>query len=295
MDWQARKRRRPIGAGRALAYVEEGEGPTVVLLHGNPTSSYLWRHTIPPLVAAGYRCVAPDLLGMGDSDRLPDPGPGRYSFAEHAAALDVLLEAETRDGGAALVVHDWGSALGFHFTRRHPERVRALAYTEAIVTPVTWDDWPAEARGIFQALRSDAGEELALDRNVFVERILPASVLRELDAETMAEYRRPFTEPGEARRPTLTWPQQLPIDGEPADVAAIVADYETWLAGADDLPKLLLTADPGSILVGRQLEVCRSWPNQREVTVAGSHFVPEDAGPEIGEHVAAFLADVVVR
>lgn len=292
-DWQARKQRRAIGDGRELAYVDAGDGPTVVLLHGNPTSSYLWRHTIPPLVDAGYRCVAPDLLGMGDSDRLPDPGPGSYSFAQHAAALDAFLEAEIPDTGAALVVHDWGSGLGFDWARRHPDRVRAIAYTEAIVTPVTWEDWPEAARGIFQALRSDAGEDLVLQRNLFVERILPASVLRDLTDEEMDEYRRPYLEPGEGRRPTLTWPRQIPIDGEPTEVHAVVSAYAAWLATAE-VPKLFLDAQPGSILTGRQREVCRGWANQREVAVTGSHFVPEDSGQEIGEHVARFLTEVGV-
>lgn len=289
--WQARKHRQPIGDGRELAYIEEGEGPTVVLLHGNPTSSYLWRHTLPPLVAAGYRCVAPDLLGMGDSDRLPDPGPGSYGFAEHAAALDAFLAAQVPAEGAALVVHDWGSGLGFDWARRHADAVRAIAYMEAIVGPVTWEDWPEPARGVFQAMRSDAGEDLVLERNLFVERILPASILRELTDEEMAEYRRPYRQPGESRRPTLTWPRQIPIDGEPAAVHQLVAAYAAWLA-TSEVPKLFLDADPGSILTGRQREACRTWPNQREVTVAGSHFVQEDSGAEIGEHVAAFLDEV---
>ncbi len=291
-DGADRKRRQPIGDGLSLAYLEEGDGPTVVLLHGNPTSSYLWRHTIPPLVAAGYRCVAPDLLGMGDSDRLADPGPGSYRFAAHAEALDAFLAAQVPAEGAALVLHDWGSGLGFDWARRHPDQVRAIAYTEAIVTPVTWDDWPDAARGIFQAMRSEAGEELVLDKNVFVERILPASVVHPLAEQDLDEYRRPFAEPGEGRRPTLTWPRELPIEGEPADVHERVVAYADWLASEASPPKLFLDADPGSILIGRQREVCRAWPHQREVTVTGSHFVPEDAGRDIGQHVATFLGEV---
>jgi haloalkane dehalogenase len=292
--WQDRKRRHPIGDGLELAYVEEGEGPTVVLLHGNPTSSYLWRHTIPPLVAAGYRCVAPDLVGMGDSDRLPDTGPDAYTFAQHVEALDTFLAAQVPDAGAALVLHDWGSGLGFDWARRHPDLVRAIAYTEAIVTPVTWDDWPDAARDIFAAMRSEQGEDLVLERNVFVERILPASILRELSAEELDEYRRPYLDVGEARRPTLTWPRQIPIDGDPADVHDTVTAYGQWLAGSD-VPKLFVNADPGSILTGRQREVCRTWRHQREVTVPGIHFVPEDSGELIGQHVAGLLDEVLPR
>ncbi len=291
MDWQARKDRIPVGDGLTMAYVEEGDGSNVVLLHGNPTSSFLWRDVIPPLVADGYRCVAPDLIGMGDSDRLPDSGPDRYTFAEHARCLDVFLdEVLPSDEPVTLVLHDWGAGLGFHWAHRHSHRVRAIAYLEAIVRPVTWDEWPEAARGIFQALRSEKGEELVLERNLFVERILPASVLRELPDEVMEEYRRPFREPGESRRPTLTWPRQIPIDGEPADVHAIVSDYSAWLADSE-VPKLFVNADPGSILTGEQREYCRTWQNQREITLPGSHFVQEDSGHELGEAVAGWLAE----
>ncbi len=290
--FQDRKRRQDVGSGMMMAYLDEGSGPTVVLLHGNPTSSFLWRHTIPPLVAAGYRCLAPDLIGMGDSDRVPGSGPGSYGFFEHASYLDAFLTALLPDEPVALVVHDWGSGLGFHWARRHPERMRAIAYVESIVTPVTWNDWPTDARGIFEAMRSEAGEDLVLERNVFVERILPSSVLRELTEEEMDEYRRPYTMPGESRRPTLTWPREIPIDGEPAAVHDAVTAYGDWLAAGSSPPKLFIDADPGSILTGRQREVCRAWPNQREVTVPGSHFVPEDSGELIGEHVAGFLDEV---
>ena len=290
-SWQERKRRLDVGDGLEMAFVEEGEGPTVVLLHGNPTSSYLWREVIPPLVASGRRCVAPDLIGMGDSDRLSDSGPDRYTFSEHCRYLDAFLEAVVPDAGTALVVHDWGSALGFDWAHRHPERVTGIAYMEALVRPVTWDEWPESSRRIFQGMRSDKGEELILERNLFVERILPASMLGELSEEAMAEYRRPYLEPGESRRPTLTWPRQIPIDGEPEDVHAVVEYYADWLTRTE-VPKLFVNADPGSILVGPQREFCRGWPNQREVTVPGVHFVQEDSGPEIGDTVAAWLAEL---
>ena len=263
---------------------------TFLFLHGNPTSSYLWRNVMPHLEGLG-RCVAPDLIGMGDSDKLPDPGPGRYTFHEHRRYLDALLVGLglTAAGRIVLVVHDWGSALGFDWARRHPHAVDGIAYMEAIVAPVTWDDWPDEARGIFQAFRSPKGEELILERNYFVEKILPLSVLSPLSEETMAAYRRPFARPGEDRRPTLTWPRQIPIEGEPAGVVADVEAYGRWLAGDDSPPKLFVNAEPGSILVGKQREFCRSWPNQTEVTVPGLHFVQEDSADEIGAAVAEFV------
>ncbi len=270
--------------GTRICYVDTGAG-TAVFLHGNPTSSYLWRNVLPWVRDAGLRCLAPDLAGMGDSG---PSGTGGYRFADHLAHLEAWFD-ELDPGPVVLVVHDWGSALGFAWARRHPERVRGIAFMEAIVTPLTWSDWPEAARGIFQALRSPAGEELVLDKNVFVERILPASVLRGLSEEEMAAYRRPFAEPGERRRPTLTWPREIPVDGEPADVAAVVADYGQWLA-ASPVPKLFVDAEPGSILVGRQREVCRRWPAQAQVRVRGSHFVQEDSPAEIGRAVAAFAA-----
>jgi haloalkane dehalogenase len=266
-----------------MAYVDVGLGDPIVLLHGNPTSSYLWRNVIPQLEAVG-RCLAPDLIGMGRSGKAAG---GRYRLADHARYLDAWLE--TLDlRRVTLVVHDWGSALGFDWARRHADRIRALVYMEAIVRPVTWAEWPDDARKIFQALRSPAGEEMILVRNVFVERILPASVLRGLTPEEMERYREPFREPGEGRRPTLTWPREIPIEGEPADVVDLVRRYATWL-GDSALPKLFVNADPGSILVGAQRDFCRAWPNQQEVTVKGRHFLQEDSPVEIGQAITRFL------
>jgi haloalkane dehalogenase len=267
-----------------MAYVEVGQGDPIVFLHGNPTSSYLWRNVIPHLEGRG-RCIAPDLIGMGDSDKLQPSGPDRYRFVEHRAHLDALLEALGVRERVTLVVHDWGSALGFDWANRHREAVRGIAYMEAIVRPITWDEWPGAARQIFQAFRSPAGEEMVLEHNAFVERVLPASVLRPLGEAEMAVYRRPFREPGEGRRPTLTWPRQIPIDGEPPDVVAIVEAYGAWLATAP-VPKLFVNADPGAILIGPLRELCRRWPNQTEVTVKGSHFMQEDSPDEIGEAIA---------
>ena len=270
-----------------IAYVDAGAGAPVVFLHGNPTSSYLWRNVIP-LVEPHGRCLAPDLVGMGDSGKAP---AGSYRFADHARYLDAWFEALGLTRGVTLVVHDWGSALGFHWAHRHADRVRGLVYMEAIVRPVSWSEWPEAARKIFQAMRTPAGEEMVLGKNVFVERILPASVLRGLTEAEMAVYRRPYLEPGESRRPTLTWPREIPIDGEPADVVAIVDGYARWLA-ASDRPKLFVNADPGVILVGAQRESSRAWPSQREITVKGSHFLQEDSPAEIGEAIVAFLKEL---
>jgi haloalkane dehalogenase len=277
--------------GSKLAYVEVGSGDPIVFLHGNPTSSYLWRNIIPHLEAAG-RCIAPDLIGQGDSDKLEDSGPDRYRFVEHRRYLDALLEALGVERNVTFVIHDWGSGLGFDWANRHRDAVKGIAYMEAIVRPIaSWDEWPEAARKLFQALRSPAGEQMILEKNVFVENILPGSVLRKLTDAEMAVYRRSFDEPGEGRRPTLTWPRQIPIAGEPEDVTAIARDYSAWLAESD-LPKLFVNAEPGAILTGAVREFCRSWPNQTEVTVAGNHFLQEDSPNEIGRAIADWLADI---
>jgi len=282
------KQRRRI-LGREMAYVEMGEGDPIVLLHGNPTSSYLWRNVLPHLQSRG-RCIAPDLIGMGDSDKLPNSGPGSYRFVEHRRHLDALLEALDVRERVTFVVHDWGSALGFDWANRHRKAVKGIAYMEAIVRPQGWDHWDnMDMRPLLQALRSEAGEVMVLQDNFFVEKILPGAILRTLSLEEMAEYRRPFAEPGEGRRPTLTWPREIPIEGEPADVAAIAAAYADWLA-TSDLPKLFVKAEPGALLAGgANLDTARSWPAQTEVTVAGVHFVQEDSPDEIGRAVAGWM------
>lgn len=274
--------------GRRMAYIDQGSGDTtLVFQHGNPTSSYLWRNIMPHCEGLG-RLVACDLIGMGDSDKLPNSGPQRYTYAEHREYLFDLWDQLALGNKVVLVIHDWGSALGFEWARKHPDRVAGIAYMEAIVTPVTWADWPENARRVFQNFRSAGGEDMVLEKNVFVERVLPGSVMRKMSDDEMAEYRRPFAKAGEDRRPTLTWPRQIPIEGEPADVVAVVADYSAWLAKSN-IPKLFINADPGSILVGRQREVCRAWPNQTEVTVKGTHFIQEDSPDEIGRAVADFV------
>ena len=271
-----------------MAYVDTGQGPpTAVFLHGNPTSSYLWRNVIRE-VAPKARCLAPDLVGMGESG----PSSSGYRFVDHRRYLDAWFEAVVGDEPVFLVIHDWGSALGFHWAHRHPERVKGIAYMEAIVRPLEgWDSWPEPARKIFQAMRSPAGEGIILEKNVFVDRILPASVLRKLSDEEMDRYRAPFREPGESRRPTLTWPRQIPIAGEPPEVHEIVDSYSKWLTTTESLPKLFVNAEPGVILIRAQRQFCRAWPNQKEITVKGLHFVQEDAPAEIGQAVADFLTE----
>jgi haloalkane dehalogenase len=273
-----------------LACVDTGAGDPVVFLHGNPTSSYLWRNVIPHVVPVA-RCLAPDLVGMGESGKAPG---GAYRFADHARYLDAWFDALGLDRNVTLVVHDWGSALGFDWARRHPERTRGIAYMEALVRPMTWQEWPEPARKIFQALRSPAGEEIVLVKNVFVERLLPGSVLRKLSPEEMERYRAPYREPGESRRPTLTWPRQIPLDGEPADVVAVARAYAAWLTETP-VPKLFVNGDPGFLLTGGLREFCRTFPNQEEVTVRGAHFVQEDSPDEIGRAVAAFVRRISAR
>jgi haloalkane dehalogenase len=274
--------------GARMTYHERGEGAPVLLLHGNPTSSYLWRDVIPELEGCG-RLIAPDLIGMGDSAKLPNPDNDTYRFTTHRKYLNAFIEAVI--GGSesiVLVVHDWGSALGFDWANRHRDRIRGIAYMEAIVRPVaSWDEWSPQAVPIFQGFRSDKGEQMILERNMFVERVLPGSVLRKLTEAEMAEYRRPYPTP-EDRWPTLTWPRQIPIAGEPADVTAIAADYSQWMT-QNDIPKLFVNAEPGAILIGAPREFCRGWKNQTEVTVPGSHFIQEDSGPAIGRAVAGWI------
>ena len=268
-----------------MAYVDTGNGAPIVFLHGNPTSSYLWRNVIREVEASG-RCLAPDLIGMGESGKA---GDGDYTFATHAKYLDAWFDAVLPSGKVVLVIHDWGSGLGFHWANRHRDRVEGIVYMEAIVQSMAWDDWPEGARKIFQGMRSDAGEEMVLKKNVFIERILPASVLRGLSDEEMEVYRRPSVEPGESRRPTLTWPRQIPLEGAPEDVTKIVQEYGAWLSSDESLPKLFINADPGTILIGKQRDFCRTWPMQEEITVKGLHFIQEDAPVEIGRAVAAFV------
>lgn len=277
--------------GKQMAYIEEGEGDPIVFLHGNPTSSYLWRNVMPHLAGRG-RLIAPDLIGMGDSDKLSDSGPDRYTYVEHRKYLFALLEQLDVTSNVTLVIHDWGSGLGFHWAHMHPEAVRGIAFMEGIVAPVpSWDSFPEAPRAMFQGLRSEAGEEMVLQKNLFVEAILPGSILRELSEEEMAEYRRPFATAGEDRRPTLTWPRQIPIGGEPADVAEIVGAYSAWLRETP-VPKLFVNAEPGALIIGPVRDYVRSFPNLEEVTVAGAHFIQEDSPDEIGLAIQEWHANL---
>jgi haloalkane dehalogenase len=274
--------------GSRMAYHERGQGAPVLFLHGNPTSSYLWRDVIGELEGYG-RLIAPDLIGMGDSAKLDNVGPDTYRFVTHRKYLDGFIDAVIGSREKILfVIHDWGSALGFDWANRHRDRVRGIAYMEGIVRPIAgWQEWSEAATPIFQGFRSDKGESMILDRNMFVERVLPGSVLRKLSDAEMAEYRKPF-EKRDDRWPTLTWPRQIPILGEPADVVAIAAEYAKWMS-ENDLPKLFVNAEPGAILIGAVREFCRTWKNQTEVTVNGSHFIQEDSATAIGKAIAAWM------
>lgn len=275
--------------GRRLAYAEAGAGRPLVLLHGNPTSSYLWRNVVPHLVASG-RVIVPDLIGHGDSEKLPpEDGPGRYGFEVAYGYLDRMLMEIGADSDITFILHDWGCALGFFWACNHPKQVRGLAYMEGIVMPLpSWDEWPANARGIFQGFRSAKGEDMILNRNMFIKAVLPSSILRKLTDQERAEYQAPFAEK-DSRQTMLNWPRQIPIAGEPADVVAHVQRYADWLRQTS-IPKLFINAEPGSILVGAQRDFCRTWPNQKEVTVKGLHFIQEDSPDEIGRHLADWIA-----
>lgn len=274
--------------GKNMAYLEMGSGDPIVFQHGNPTSSFLWRNIMPHLASQG-RCIAIDLIGMGDSDKLDDSGADSYSLVQHQEYLDEALAQLGVKSDVTWVIHDWGSALGFDWSRRHPECVKGLCYMEAIVRPVTWDEWPEAAAPIFRSFRSADGEELILQRNLFVERVLPGSIIRTLSDEEMEEYRRPFINSGEDRRPTLSWPRQIPIGGEPEEVVLIVTAYAKWLQ-TTKIPKLFINADPGAILIGSQREFCRAFPNQEEITVNGIHFLQEDSADDIGKAISDWVA-----
>jgi len=274
--------------GKQMAYVEMGKGDPIVFLHGNPTSSYLWRNIMPHVKDLG-RCIAPDLIGMGDSDKLDDTGPESYTFLEHRRYLDAALEALGVTDNVTLVIHDWGSALGFDWANRHRAAVKGICYMEAIARPLVWDDIVADSRETFRQFRSPAGDEMVLENNIFVEAVLPGFVMRGLEDAEMEVYRRPFLEAGESRRPMLTWPRQIPLAGEPADVVEIVQAYAEWLSADTSVPKLFVNADPGALTAGDAREFCRTWPNQTEITVKGTHFIQEDSPDEIGAALRTWL------
>jgi haloalkane dehalogenase len=269
-----------------MAYVDVGDGDPIVFLHGNPTPSYLWRNIIPYLLPLG-RCLAPDLVGMGNSGAGPDGG---YRFVDHQGYLDAWFEAMELRKNVILVVHDWGSALGFYWAQRHPERIKAIIYMEGIVRPfLSWDEWPEVTKAFFKAQRTTAGEELILQKNLFIEYLLP---LRGISEEAIEVYRRYYRNPGPSRQPMLTWTRELPIEGQPEDVCRIVDSYARWLA-TSQIPKLFINGDPSGFLIGPQREFCRTWPNQQEITVKGAHFLQEECPSEVGEATARFVAKVL--
>ena len=273
-----------------IAYAESGAGDPIIFLHGNPTSSYLWRNITPHLESQG-RCICIDLIGMGDSDKLDNPDENSYQFEEHYHYVNAAIESLTNGENTTFVIHDWGSALGFNWCYHNPDSVKGIAYMEAIVKEMTWEDWRDEAKGIFQGFRSDAGESLVLEKNYFVERVLPGSIIRRLRDEEIEEYRRPFLNPGEDRRPTLSWPREIPIEGQPANVCKIVNQYAEWMQ-TNDIPKLFINAEPGAITTGRIRDFCRSWKNQTEVTVKGIHFIQEDSPDDIGKAISTWYKNI---
>ena len=277
--------------GKRMAWVDSGKGNPIVFLHGNPTSSFVWRNVIPHLENSG-QCIAPDLIGMGDSEKLEFSDSASYRFVEHRKYLDAFMEYLGLEKNITLVLHDWGSALGFDWANRNQAKVSSIAYMEAIVCPLSWNDWPKKSRPIFENLRSPDGEALVLEKNIFVERILPGSIKRKLTNEEMTEYRRPFLNEGEDRRPTLTWPREIPLDDSPNDVVKIVKSYSKWLT-TSLIPKLFINADPGAILVGKQRDFCRTWANQTEISVEGIHFIQEDSPNQIGIAIARWMREKV--
>ena len=275
---------------KKIAYIDEGHGDPIILIHGNPTSSFLWRNIVPELLNSG-RVIVPDLIGQGDSEKLPvSDGSDRYSLEVAYKYVDGLLQNIGADNNVTLVIHDWGSGIGFLWAMRNPNAVKGVAYMEAIVKPMSWDDWPEGGVGIFKGFRSEKGEDLILNRNMFIEGVLPSSVIRELSENEMNAYRAPHLKE-EDRQPLLNWPRQIPLEGEPKNVVSLVNDYGAFMSSSN-IPKLFINADPGSILLGKQREFCRSWPNQKEVTVKGIHFIQEDSPVEIGQAVAEWLETI---
>ena len=273
--------------GSRMAYVDEGEGDAIVFAHGNPTSSYLWRNVMPHLEGLG-RLVAADMIGMGGSDKLSPSGPDRYGYAEQRDYLFSLWDSLDLGDNVILVLHDWGSVVGFDWASQHPDRVQGVAFMEGIVTQPRWTDFPDDVVKMFQGFRSPAGEHMVLEQNLWIEGVLPALIQRRLSDEEMNHYRLPFARGGEDRRPTLSWPRQLPVEGDPADVTAIVNEYGQWLAGSD-VPKLFINAEPGEIINDRVREIIRTWPSLTETTVSGRHFIQEDSPDEIGQAIAQFV------
>ena len=275
--------------GKNMAYVEKGEGNPIIFQHGNPTSSYLWRNIIPHLENQG-KCIAIDLIGMGDSDKLEDEGDNTYSYHVHKKYFDACLKELGIKDDITFVIHDWGSALGFDWAYDNKNNVKGICYMEAIVKTISWEDWPEDGKSIFQGFRSEAGEDLVLKKNLFIEGVLPGAIIRNLSNKEMDVYRKPFLKEIE-RRPTLDWPRQIPINNKPEEVCNIVKDYSLWMS-INEIPKLFINANPGSILKGEQRDFCRKWKNQEEVTVKGSHFIQEDSPKDIGQAISSWFQKI---
>jgi haloalkane dehalogenase len=268
-----------------IHHEEAGRGDPIVFLHGNPTSSFLWRDVIPQVSTIG-RCLAPDLIGFGRSGK-PDIA---YRFEDHLRYMDAWFDA-LELARVTLVGHDWGGAIGFDWAARHPGRVRSIAFMETIVRPMRWDEgFSPEGREIFKAFRSPEGDKLILDDNFFVDVFIPLGIKRRLSDDEMAVYRAPFRE-REHRRPVLAFPRDLPMEGEPRDVCARVASYAEWLCASSNVPKLLLTFDPGAVMPEPVVAWCRENVAALEIEHigAGIHYVQEDHGPAIGRAIASWM------
>jgi haloalkane dehalogenase len=266
---------------RKMAFIEVGRGDPIVFIHGNANSAYMWRNILPYMEDLG-RLIAIDNIGQGDSDKLPDSGPGSYTLAEHQVYINGIMEALDINKNVTLVMHDWGGPLGLTWARSHSENIKGLVHCEIVVgNHSSYDDYPDGHGERLKRVRGPDGEKLVMTDNYFIEKIYMGGVIRNIDDETMAEIRRPYEGPRENRRPTLTWPRQIPIGGKPKDVADLVDDLSFWMA-ENDIPKLFIRAEPGQILFGRDLEIINSWANQKTVTVAGLHHPQEDSPDDIG-------------
>ncbi len=269
-----------------MSYLDSGVGDPIVFLHGNGTFSYVWRNIIPYAEPFG-RCLAPDLMGCGRSGRIPS---GSYRIVDQSKYLNAWFDAMDLGGSINLVLHDWGGPLGFDWACHHRERVKSITYMETLVLPLSWDDWPEIRKDLFRQFRSPMGEDLVLRDNFFIETI-QSRMLRNLTDEEMDTYREPYREPGESRRPTLTFTRECPIGGEPLDVIEMINCCGEWLS-TSEMPKLFINAYPGSILTGRQRDYCRTWPNQQERIVQGIHYIQEDSPHQIGEAISDFLKSI---
>ncbi|WP_340642521.1 haloalkane dehalogenase [Photobacterium damselae] len=281
--------------GKKMAYIEHGVGDPIVFLHGNPTSIFLWRNIIPYLEGQG-RLIAIDMIGMGDSDKLDNTEDGSYSLKENTCFTSALLEELGVNENVTLVLHDWGSGVGFNWANHNQEKIKAIAFMEAIVTSFpTWDEFNHDLHGPIGMLRSPEGDKMVLEDNFFIETLLQNAILRKLTEKEHAEYRRPFINAGEDRRATLAGPRQLPIAETPAETVALINSYSEYLAHSNNIPKLFINAEPGAFLVGYARDFVRTWPNLEEITVKGSHFIQEDSPHEIGEALFSWVTKRTIK